>query len=275
MLPDIHGTSVQSRVDFAIQLARETGRAALAFRSESNLAELGVEVKGPQDFVTLADRKAEETIHTALRNSFPKDGFMGEETGGVADNKCMWVVDPIDGTTNYMRGFRYWGVSIAFVVGDNVEIGIIYDATMDAVYSAVRGGGAFKDGKPISASNITDPHKAMAIVGHSRQTSFDEYITVLKTFYDMGMDYRHMGAAAIGLVRVADGTADVFYERHLHGWDMLAGARIAREAGADVFMPSVNTSIKDGGAIVANTIGLNAQYAFLRELIGPPCSTLS
>lgn len=271
-MPDMaHPAALAARALAAIQIAGQVGRAAAAFRQTSDLV---VENKGLQDFVTVADRQAEETIRDSIGRLFPADGFMGEEGGGQPQQDGFWVVDPIDGTTNYIRGFRHWGVSIAYVADGAVQIGVIYDAALDSVYSAVRGQGAFRDGKSIAASTVTDPARALVILGHSRRTDFATYQTVLGRLYDYGMDYRRMGAAAIGLVRVADGIADLYYEQHLNGWDMLAGALIAREAGADVSMPPLATSLIEGGPIIAGAAGLAAEFAFLADIAGPECVPL-
>lgn len=263
VLPDL-----DARVAVAIELARKVGRDASDFRRDSGAAALRVENKGLQDFVTVADKQAEDTIRAALNAHFPEDGFIGEESGGADLDTGVWVVDPIDGTTNFMRGFRHWGVSIAFVVGDQVMVGAIYDAAQDAVYSAVRGKGAFKDGKKIGASQVSDPSKAIAIMGHSRRTSFDDYLVILKTLYEKGIDYRRMGAAAIGLVRVADGIADLYYELQLNSWDMLAGALIAHEAGAVVRMPGMRDALAEGGPVYAAAPGLAHEFAFIADPLG-------
>ncbi|MDB5588771.1 MAG: inositol monophosphatase protein [Devosia sp.] len=260
-----------ARVTAAIDLARQVGRAASAFRDSGAL---NVENKGLQDFVTIADRQAEETIRTTLARLFPDDGFMGEEGGGTPTGIGFWVVDPIDGTTNYIRGFRHWGVSMAYVADGEIRIGVIYDAALDKVYSAVKGQGAFKDGQAIRASSVTDPAQALVILGHSRRTDFAVYQGVSQRLYGLGIDYRRMGAAAIGLVRVADGIADLYYEQHLNGWDMMAGALIAREAGAMVAMPPLAASLSEGGPIIAGAAGLAAQFAFLADIAGPDCVAL-
>jgi myo-inositol-1(or 4)-monophosphatase len=266
MLATAQVLDFEARATLAGALARAVGREASAFREEIGTA-LDVENKGLQDFVTIADRRAEQSIREALLAAFPEDAFMGEESGGLQAEGGLWVVDPIDGTTNFIRGFRHWGVSIAFVAAGEMQIGVIYDAALDKVYSAVRDGGAWKDGKPIRASNVSDPTRAIAILGHSRRTSFEDYQAVASQLYEMGVDYRRMGAAAIGLARVADGIADLYYERHLHGWDMLAGALIAREAGAVVYLPPIRAAIKDGGPIIACAVGLQNEFAFLREQV--------
>lgn len=264
--------ALEARALQGARIARRVGRAAAAFRA-TGAAGLGIDSKGLQDFVTLADRRAEQSIRKALARHFPTDGFLGEESGGEAREQ-LWVVDPIDGTTNFIRGFRHWGVSMAFVAGGRVQVGIVYDAALDQVYWAIRGGGAFKDRAPIRASAVADPARAIAILGHSRRTSFDEYLAVARILYERGIDYRRMGAAAIGLCRVADGIADLYYERHLNSWDMLAGALIAREAGVRVLMPPIDVVLREGGPVMAGTPGLLGEFAFLKEIVGPGCVPL-
>lgn len=260
--------SLRARAEAAISVARKVGRAAAAFRAEALPETLAVESKGTQDFVTVADRRAEDAIRTALLDAFPEDAFMGEEGGGVAGAGGTWVVDPIDGTTNYIRGFRHWGVSIAFVASGEILIGVIYDVAQDKVFHAIRGEGAFKDGIAITASTTTDPGHAIAILGHSRRTDFEDYLAVARGLYDRGVDYRRMGAAAIGLVRVAEGVSDLYYERQLSAWDMLAGMVIAREAGVQVSAPGLEDIISGGGPVVACTPGLAGEMLFLLEAAG-------
>ncbi|OWV89386.1 inositol monophosphatase [Rhizobium sp. N122] len=260
--------AIRTRAEVAISVALETGREAARFRRSSKPGTLAVENKGLQDFVTIADRQAEQAIRDGLLSHFPGDTFMGEESGGRSGEGGTWVVDPIDGTTNYIRGFRHWAVSIAFVAGGRIEIGVVYDATEDKVFHAVRGGGAFKDGLPIHAAATTDPANALVILGHSRKTSFDDHLALSKRLHERGMDYRRTGAAAIDLVRVAEGAADLYYERHLNAWDMLAGALIAEEAGARVAMPDVDRLLANGGPVIAHSPELAGEFAFILDIEG-------
>ncbi|NKK80061.1 inositol monophosphatase family protein [Rhizobium leguminosarum] len=260
--------AIRARAGAAITVALDVGRETARFRRDSDPRSLAVENKGLQDFVTIADRRAEQAIRDGLLSRFPDDTFMGEESGGRSGEGGTWVVDPIDGTTNYIRGFRHWGVSIAFVVGGEVEIGVVYDAAGDKVFHAVRGGGAFKDGLAIHVAATADPANALVILGHSRKTSFDDYLALSKRLHERGMDYRRMGAAAIDLVRVAEGAADLYYERHLNAWDMLAGALIAEEAGAVVAMPPVDSLLMNGGPVIAYSPGLAGEFAFILDIEG-------
>lgn len=265
MLDDL-ALDLAARAEQGSWIARRAGRAASAMREQLGASGLMIENKGLQDFVTVADQRTEQYIRKALARRFPEDGFVGEESGGVPQGN-IWVVDPIDGTTNFIRGFRHWGVSMAFVANGRVEVGVVYDAALDKVYSAVRGGGAFKDGVSIHASTIAQGERAIAILGHSRKTSFDDYLALSHRLYDKGIDYRRMGAAAIGLVRVADGIADLYFERYLNAWDMLAGGLIAHEAGAEVLMPPLDDVLANGGGMLAIAPGLSKELGFLRDAV--------
>ncbi|WP_028032394.1 inositol monophosphatase family protein [Chelativorans sp. J32] len=252
------------RLALARTLAVAVGHEIEMFREEAQVA---FQRKGLQDFVTAADRRGEETIKSALAAAFPRDGFLGEETGGVPDMHGFWVVDPIDGTTNYIRGLRHWCVSIAFVRAGEIELGCIYDATTGWVYSAVRGGGAFCEDRAVAVSRRRDPAEGLAILGCSRRTSFADYQAVQRRLHDLGMDYRRLGSAALGLVRVASGVADLYYEAHVNSWDIMAGALIAREAGAVVEMPLLDVMLKQGGPLAAYAPGLGPHLGFLHELV--------
>ncbi len=256
---------IVARLELARRLALDTGRQAEAFRRTADPAALAVSTKSLQDFVSAADRQSEETIRAALADAFPQDGFLGEETGGEPNADGFWVVDPIDGTANYIRGLRHWGVSIAFVRDGAVQLGCIYDAAGDRVYSALPGQGAFCGDRPVRVSGMADPTQALAIVGYSRRTPFEPYQALLARFHELGIEYRRLGSAALGLVRVADGIADLYYEAHLNSWDILAGALIAAEAGAYVAMPPLDRIIANGGAVAACTPGLAGTLDFLWE----------
>ncbi len=223
-------TSSTKRLDFAADLARRVGRKALEFWQKNSSENLGIKSKGLQDFVTRADKAVEEQIRYALSKEFPADGFIGEESGGETGPGAYWVVDPIDGTANYMRGLRHWGVSIACVEGGKTVLGVIHDSPNDTVYTAQLGGGARRDGETIKISATTDPSMGMGIMGVSRRSSFTLYLDQLRALNDAGIEHRRIGSAAIGIVRVAEGVADFYYEKHLNCWDAMAALLIAREA---------------------------------------------
>ena len=249
-------SEVADRCAFAIDLARSAGKMALDFQRAAGSGRMHATQKGRQDFVTEADTEVEAFIRAQLRHNYPEDGFLGEESGGAIAETPVWVVDPIDGTSNYMRGLSNWGVSIALVHADDVLAGIIYDANFNRVFHAQNGHGAFAEDQRLTASPTCDPDQALAFLGYSRRTGFEAYLALLSRLQDAGLDYRRPGAAAPGLLRVADGKADLYFEAHLNSWDAMAGVLIAREAGAVVDMPSVSSMLREGGRILAIAPGL-------------------
>lgn len=251
------------RLEFTCKLARKVGQEALRYWQENGVDGLGTAKKGLQDFVTIADKIAEDTIRKALAEKYPEDGFLGEEGGGDIGSAGYWVVDPIDGTANYLRGLRHWGVSIAYVSGEKTVLGVIHDSPTDRIYSATLGGGAFCDGVPISVSNTNDPHQAVGILGVSRRVAFSQYLSHLQALFDAGIEHRRIGSAAIGLIRVAEGVSDFYYEKHLNSWDALAAVLIAQEAGAIAVTPTMDQFITNGGEVLCCTPALATQISGL------------
>ena len=258
------------RYDFACSLARRVGQEALIYWQDRGINGLGIEAKGLQDFVTKADKQAEDTIRSELLQKFPMDGFIGEESGGQSGSSGYWVVDPIDGTANYLRGLRHWGVSIAFVYQGQTVLGIIHDTPTDRVYHARLEHGAWRDQQEISVSNTTDPHSAMGILGASRRVPLDHYLTRIRALHDAGIEHRKIGSAAIGIVRVAEGVSDFYYEAHLNSWDALAAVLIAKEAGASINVPSMDKFIAVGGEVLCGTPLLMPQLENLLILGSEP-----
>jgi len=162
--------TLDARLSVAVPLIRDAGEMAAGFFARRG--SLTRERKGPQDFVSVADREVEALIRSRLAAAFPADGFLGEESGGGAGERC-WVVDPIDGTNNFLHGLPLWGVSIAYAIEGEPVIGLIYLPCIGRLYSAVRGGGARCNGAPIAVSGTGDLAEAMITLGVSRRTSPD------------------------------------------------------------------------------------------------------
>ena len=242
--------ALNERLELARGLARRVGRDALEFREAGGRDALGTKIKGLQDFVTEADLNAERTIRSELARHFPGDGFLGEETGGAPTSAGYWVVDPIDGTANFLRGLRHWGVSVAYVADERIQLGVVFDPPNDLTYHARAGQGALCNDRSIGVSGNIDPRTALGIVGVSRRTGFDRYLGFLRALHDAGIEHRRIGSAAIGLARVAEGVADFYYEAHLNCWDALAGMLIAQEAGAKTFAPPLGSFAAHGGAVL-------------------------
>lgn len=246
-------TELQTKIGFARHIARQVGDMALKFRRENGKDALGIKNKGPQDFVTEVDRKAEATIRSELAAAFPGDGMLGEEAGGATNTRHLWVVDPIDGTTNFLRGFHHWGVSIAYVSDGIVQGGVVYDAPHGCCYWAIRGQGAFRDEIRLRVYDSEDVSRALVVIGISGRTAFCDYTTLLERLNQAGIEHRRLGSAAIGLARVAEGVADAYFEASLNCWDALAGTLIASEAGAVLHQPPIDKFLEDAGPVLCGS----------------------
>lgn len=212
-------------------VAREAGQLALRHRAHPDA--LNIESKGPQDFVSAADRAIERLIAERVAISFPGDGFLGEESpsASLASAAPLWVVDPIDGTTNYVQGRADWCVSIAVVQAGRPQIGVVFDPNADELYAALRGRGAVCNGAPIRVSGRAAIEQATFGLDHSPRGSVADHIRQIRGVLEGGGEYRRSGSAALSLAHVAHGRLDGYVEMHLNAWDVLAGMVLVTEAG--------------------------------------------
>ena len=234
---------------------RKTGRGNAALRS------IGfVRKKGQLDFVSDADLAVEALIRRAISDSFPSETILGEEHGlDRADGSFCWVVDPTDGTTNYLRGLADWAVSIACCEGEDTQCGVIHAPDSGESAWARQGGGCRLHGSPVSASACAAPSHALVLTGRSNRSSRGRYLALLAAMMDDGMDWRHLGSAARSLMQVACGRADAFYEAHLNPWDAMAGILLVREAGGQVDCLDVETFLHCGGPVLATGPGMQSR----------------
>ncbi|KUF09994.1 inositol monophosphatase family protein [Pseudoponticoccus marisrubri] len=233
-------------LDFAAELAEEAGRLAQALRKDAP-ADF-VSAKGEMDFVTAADRTVESLIRQRIAAAFPGETVLGEEEGGAA-SELFWVVDPIDGTTNYLKGLPDWGVSIARVEGGKITHGVTACPDLALLAQAVRGGGAFLGGVPMAA--VLDHPVAIVQLGYSTRTDLARHLDQLKWIMSQGADYRRSGAACIGLLNVAAGRSDAYYERHLNLWDAAAGLLLVSEAGGTCMHDDLLRFAREGSEVLA------------------------
>jgi len=189
-----------------------------------------VTMKGPQDFLTETDGQVEEHIRKTIAAAFPQDGFLGEEGGG-AEAESMWVVDPIDGTANFMRGIPHFCISIAFLHRGRVEIGGIANPASGEIYFARRGRGATRDDREIRVADTQAFDRSMIEFGWSSRLPNSQYLDRLAAVWELGVNVRRSGSGALGLAYVADGRSDGYAELHINSWDCLAGLLLVREAG--------------------------------------------
>jgi len=240
------------RYEFARALARKAGAVALDYWRRRD--ELVVELKGPGDFVSLADREVETLIRSEIAVAFPGDAFLGEETAAqftaqLANkvDRC-WVVDPIDGTHNFLRGIPYWNVAIAYVEDGRATIGAVFDPPHDELFHATRGGGAWSDAggrtsRLHAAATAALPGAYVALGHHDRSVS-PAYLELRRKLMDAGAAMRNFGSAALQLSHVAAGRLDGFIELELSIWDAIGALVIVEEAGgyAAPFLPARPTA---------------------------------
>ncbi len=229
------GDPVAARHDAAVRIARDAGlRAHDFFRRRGELA---VETKGVADYVTRADREVEQYIRGELASAFPGDAFLGEETAasfaGPLD-RC-WVVDPIDGTHNFLRGVPYWNISIGYVERGATMVGAVCDPCAGEVYHARRGAGAWQRGPHGEIRLAAAPTRALAgsyiVLGHHDRSFEPRYFDIRRRMMEAGIAMRNFGSAALQLAHVASGRLDGFVEMELSAWDAVAGLLLVEEAG--------------------------------------------
>lgn len=238
--------------EVAVGAAREAGRIVL----EAGRG-VRVEVKGAGDYVTAADRAAEEAIRAALEAGAPGIPVLGEEGGGAREASETWVVDPIDGTTNFVHGFPVVGVSIGLLREGRPIVGVVGAPLLGDLYAGARGAGATvtdRDGRE-RPLRVADRPTSTAIVATAfpfrRRGSLPRYLEALTGVLDTVEDVRRAGAAALDLAWVADGVFDAYFELGLAPWDVAAGALLVEEAGGVVTDWDGGSGYLDGEVLAA------------------------
>ena len=256
------------RAAFAGELAREAG--ALARRYFLGELAFTAEAKGErQDWVSVADRAVEQHIRDALARRFPQDSMLGEEAGGMVADR-LWVVDPIDGTLNFVHGMRYWCVSIAYVERGVRRAAAIYDPSQDELFTAAAGTGAACNGKPMRVSACTALDRALLSLGYVHRHDLDAHLRLRRALLSAGAAVKDPGAGALMLAHVAAGRFDGFYEPHMHPWDALAGLLLIEEAGGRVAAYPGPDGLVAGGSVMAAAPGI---YPALAALVQHPAGT--
>jgi myo-inositol-1(or 4)-monophosphatase len=268
-MPDTKDPDLVTRLLAAEAVARQAGK--LARRYYDDRTNLAVESKGVQDLVSAADLAVEELIIGKLGGAFPGDSFLGEEggatSGGEPSGDRLWVIDPIDGTANFVRGIPHWAVSIAYMVAGEVEIGVAFDPMADELYSARLGGGATRDGTPIRVSDCHALDEAMVGIGFSYRRPVGLHVAAVEKALSAHCEYRRTGGGTLGMTLVADGRLEGYWEPHTNSWDVLAGILIVREAGGWTNDFLAGDGLGQGNPIVACAPGIKDA---LIDLIGVP-----
>lgn len=245
-----------ANINVMVEAAEKAGRALV--RDFGEVEQLQVSRKGPGDFVTTADHKAEKILKTLLQKARPKFGFLMEESGGSKgeDETSRWICDPLDGTANFMHGIPHWSVSIAIEKDEEIIAGVIYDPLRDEMFWAEKGLGAYMNNRRLHVA----ARKTLAdslVAAYPYRTDVAETLTKLT---EIGMHGRTLGSACLDLCYVAAGRMDgFFYEGPIKAWDTAAGSLLVREARGKVSDISGGKDYLHGGSIVAGNADIHAK----------------
>ena len=243
---------MQPMLNIAIRAAHHAGDFIV--RKINKLPDLQVEVKARNDFVSEVDREAEVRIIEDLLKSYPDHGIVAEESGVIEGQaEYRWIIDPLDGTTNYLHGFPQYAVSIACEHRGRLMHGVIYDPIKQELFAASRGDGATLNNRRIRVSKIKSVEGALIGTGFpfKNPADLDEFLNLFSAFFKSASDMRRAGSAALDLAYVAAGRLDGFWESGLNSWDMAAGALIVREAGGLVTDYAGDEHFLENGQVVA------------------------
>jgi myo-inositol-1(or 4)-monophosphatase len=244
---------------FAVKAARRAGD--LISRASENIDKLNIQHKTTNDLVSEVDRAAEEAIIDSLKKVYPDHAFLGEEGGQVGSSDYLWIIDPLDGTTNFLHGFPVYAVSIALSYKGQLQIGVIYDPTRNDLFTASRGEGAFLNEKRIRVSKRDRLIDALVGTGFPfrANSDVDTYAAMFKSVALKSAGIRRPGAASLDLANVAAGRLDAFWEMGLSPWDMAAGVLMITEAGGLVGDFNGDGAFMESGKIVAGNPKIFAQ----------------
>lgn len=263
--------AVRRYLEVAVEAARQAG----ALQKERIWSDLSIFYKGELDLVTEVDRACEELIEGRLKDAFPDHCFLGEEGGLKGDaSPCKWIIDPLDGTTNYAHGFPWFCVSIALEVEGEILLGVIYHTMMDELFTAVRGEGACLNGERIHVSKREPLRRSLLATGfpydrtRENENNFDNFLNFQLT----ARAVRRAGAAALDLAYVAAGRLDGYWECKLKPWDVAVGALLVSEAGGKVTGHAGEPySIYNHRIVASNGVIHNQMLDVLNKKVVQPC----
>jgi myo-inositol-1(or 4)-monophosphatase len=256
---------IDQRYALACRIAREAGQRAMSMWRKRDT--LTIEHKGLQDVVSVADREVEQLVRAAVSEAFPGDAFLGEETAsevgeGIAHERVVWVVDPIDGTSCFLNGMHAWCVSIGVLIDGEPAIGAVYDPNSDELFHAARGRGAWVNAARMRASDARSVRDGVLGVGFSHRVKTDAFVPFLERLLTQGGMFVRNGSGALMIAYVAAGRLIGYYEPHINSWDCLAGLVLVREAGG-----TVNDFLAERGLLRGNPV-IAASEGFYSDLVG-------
>lgn len=260
-------TSMTERWERLPAMGRELGRLARQFFEDRG--RLSVSLKGAQDWLTAADGAVEASFREMIAAAFPGDAVMGEEMGG-GDAENLWIIDPIDGTANFMRGDRHWCVSVGFVRRGRPELGLLHSPALDETFLARAGQGATLNGRRIKAADTASLSRACVEFGWSTRLPHQDYLAVVDRLFAAGANVRRAGSGALGIAHVACGRSDAYGELHINAWDVAAGLVIASEAGALCSDFCTGDWLQGGNPILVTAPGVHDEFVAVSGFAGAP-----
>ena len=264
-------------INVMVRAAEKAGRALV--RDFGEVEQLQVSRKGPSDFVSNADLKAEKTLREELQKVRPDFGFLMEESGASTgkDDTTRWIVDPLDGTTNFLHGLPHWAISIAVEKAGEIVAGVVYEPVYDQLFWAEKGGGAFLNHQRLRVSARRKLEDALFATGipFKGRPGHKKFLAEAEVVMTEVAGLRRFGAASLDLAYVAAGRYDGYWERGLQPWDVAAGVLLVTEAGGFVGEIGGGRNPVYGGTILAANSHLNLPLAKLlrsvdRKQVAPP-----
>ena len=240
----------------AIKAARRAGKVIM--RHHDRLDRLSVESKGHNDYVSEIDRMAEAEIIDVLRSAYPDHAVLAEESGRTTGNDYLWIIDPLDGTTNYLHGYPQFAVSIALHYQNKPSQAVVFDPLHNELFTASRGGGAQLNDRRIRVSKLSTLETSLLGTGFPfrEMRHLDDYLAIFKALLPETAGIRRAGSAALDLAYVAAGRLDGFWEYGLQPWDMAAGALLIQEAGGLVTDFAGSPDFMQNGNVVGGNLKL-------------------
>jgi len=245
-----HPVMPDDDLTLAVLAAQGAGGILLEFWANRN--QLTVSSKRAGDFLSEADLTAESHIRQVVLRARPGDGWLGEESGPAGGRGRRWIVDPLDGTTNFLRGIPHWAVSVALEIEGHLTIGVVHDPVNEETFAARLGHGATLNGVAMGVSQTEDLTSALFGTGipFGEMAHIDDHAADIARLMPRCAGVRRMGAASLDLAYVAAGRLDGFWERRLQPWDIAAGLVLLREAGATVEGWELDERPEDTGSVV-------------------------
>jgi len=270
--PPATAATLDFHLNACVACARAGARVLMEYWGRRGV--IPIHEKGRNDFVTIADRRAEEAIVSLIRDRFPDHSIMAEESSPTTGTSGFrWYIDPLDGTTNFIHGYPLFCVSVGLADPQGMRAAAVFDPVRDELFTATRGGGAFLNGRPIAASPVEKLSQGLLVTGFPFRSldRLDEYLGSFRSFILGSAGIRRDGSAALNLAYVACGRYDGFWEMSLSPWDVAAGSLIVREAGGTVTDFHGRGDYLESGDIVAASANVHpSMLRIIRESMKRP-----